>query len=118
VAIAAAAARTRLLVFWDTACGYCRQLGPELAELPGLDSRVTIVVNRAAAEALLDGLGAQVLLDPIGEVMNMVGGTGTPSAIRVDADGRLASEPMVGGPAILDALGARAPKLNLTIEGA
>lgn len=117
-AIAEAAARTRLLVFWDTACGYCRQLGPQLAELPELDSRVTIVVNRPAADALLDGLEAQVLLDPIGEVMNMVGGTGTPSAVRVDADGRLASEPMVGGPAILAALGVQAPKLNLTIEGA
>jgi peroxiredoxin len=118
VTIAAAAARTHLLVFWDTACGYCQQLGPQLAELPALDSRVTIVVNRPAADALLEGLSVQVLLDPIGEVMNMVGGTGTPSAVIVDTDGRLASEPMIGGPAILDALGARAPRLNLTIEGA
>ena len=117
VAIAAAAARTRLLVFWDTGCGYCRQLGPQLAQVPALDWRVTIVVNRPAADDLLAGLGVQVLLDPIGEVMNMVGGTGTPSAVSVDADGRLASEPMIGGPAILDALGAHAPKLNVTIEG-
>jgi hypothetical protein len=51
-------------------------------------------------------------------VMNMVGATGTPSAVRVDADGRLASTPMVGAPAILAALGADAPKLSLTIEGA
>lgn len=117
VAIADAAARTRLLVFWDTACGYCRRLGPQLAELPDLESMVTIVVNRPAADALLHGLGARVLLDPIGEVMNMVGGTGTPSAVRIDANGRLASEPMIGGPAILEALGARAPTLKLTIEG-
>ena len=48
----------------------------------------------------------------------MVGGTGTPSAVSVDTDGRLTSEPMVGAPAILAALGADVPKLNVSIEGA
>lgn len=67
---------------------------------------------------MVSALGAQVLLDPIGEVMNLVGAGGTPSAVSVDTDGRLASEPMVGGPAILNALGADAPKLSLTVEGA
>ncbi len=118
VPIAAAGARTGLVVFWDTECGYCRQLAPQLATLSALDSRLTIVVNRPAADAALDALGAQVLLDPIGEVMNMVGATGTPSAVRVDVDGRLVSKPMVGAPAILDALGAEAPRLSLTVEGA
>jgi peroxiredoxin len=118
VSLAATAARTGLLVFWDTQCGYCRQLGPQLARLSGLDSRLTIIVNRPATDVLLDGLGTQVLLDPIGEVMHMVGGTGTPSAVSVDANGRLTSEPMVGATAILNALGADAPMLNLTIEGA
>jgi peroxiredoxin len=116
VAIAGAAARTGLLVFWDTECGYCRQLASPLADLPALDTRLTIVVNRPTADPLVSGLGAHVLLDPIGEVMNMVGATGTPSAVKVDGKGRLASAPMVGAPPILAALGA-APKLSLAIEG-
>lgn len=118
VAVAAAAARTGLLVFWDTECGYCRRLASQIAKLPGLDSRLTIVVNRPSADAVVNDLGAQVLLDPIGEVMNMVGATGTPSAVRVDANGRLASEPMVGAPTILNVLDAAAPELSVTIEGA
>lgn len=69
-----------------------------------------LVVSAGTAEAnRADGLAAPVLLDDSFAVGRAFGATGTPSAVLVDADGRIASEVAVGGPAVLALAGAGAP---------
>ena len=48
------------------------------------------------------GLGSTVALDPSFAVGRAFGAGGTPSAVLVDEEGRIASEVAVGAPAVLD----------------
>jgi len=51
-----------------------------------------------------ENFGSPVLLDPEFSVGQVFGAAGTPSAVMVDPDGRVASEVMVGADAILGRL--------------
>jgi hypothetical protein len=58
-------------------------------------SRGTVEENRAL------GLRAPVLLDQDAQVMSAFGASGTPNAVLVDAQGKVASEVLIGAPPIL-----------------
>ena len=66
-----------------------------------------LVVSAGSEEANEGmGLGSTVVLDQQFAVGRAFGATGTPSAVLVDAEGKIASEVAVGAPGILELAGA------------
>jgi thiol-disulfide isomerase/thioredoxin len=83
-----------LLVFWDPWCGFCqRGLLPLLRWQESVDGdgpRLLVAGQRDDEIAQLQGFQL-VGADPDGSVMRLFGGEGTPSAVLIDAAGRVAS---------------------------
>jgi peroxiredoxin len=117
------AGRKAFLVNWSPTCGYCDMIAPELAAIrPELEKANTELVllsrgdaeaNRAHAEkhGLTDSL---YLLDP---ETNPAGfqGLGTPAAVILDEDGKVASQLLVGAdqvPGMAQELAASAPRAD------
>jgi peroxiredoxin len=93
-----------LLVHWSPDCGYCRQIGPDLAGLQEtLRRRKTELVlvsygSREANRALVEehGLTCRVLLQPDGATVEGFAHMGTPVAYLLDEKGRIAKPVAVG----------------------
>jgi thiol-disulfide isomerase/thioredoxin len=103
-----------LLLFWSPDCGFCQQMLPDLKEweanrpkgAPGL-----LAVSAGTEEANREmGLTSTVVLDQQFAVGRAFGASGTPSAVLVDAEGKVASEVAVGAPAVLELAGSRQTK--------
>jgi thiol-disulfide isomerase/thioredoxin/uncharacterized membrane protein YphA (DoxX/SURF4 family) len=99
-----------LVLFWNPGCGFCQQMLPEIKQweenrpegAPNL-----LFVSAGTEEANRDmKLSSPVLLDQNFATGRAFGASGTPSAVLVDAEGRIASEVAVGAPAVLDLAGA------------
>jgi peroxiredoxin len=101
-----------ILVFWDPGCGYCRRMLDDLkaweANPPAGAPKLLLVSTGTPEANRAQGLRAPILLDPDFSVGQRYGVRGTPSAVLVDADGRIASDVAVGADAVL-ALARRAP---------
>jgi thiol-disulfide isomerase/thioredoxin/uncharacterized membrane protein YphA (DoxX/SURF4 family) len=102
--------RETLVLFWNPGCGFCQQMLPEIKQweenrpedAPGL-----LFVSAGAEEANRDmKLSSPVLLDQNFATGRAFGASGTPSAVLVDAEGRIASEVAVGAPSVMDLAGA------------
>ncbi|HUG13857.1 MAG TPA: MauE/DoxX family redox-associated membrane protein [Thermomicrobiales bacterium] len=101
-----------LILFWNPGCGFCERMLPDLraweanppADAPRLlvVSTGSIEVNRAMA------LRSTVVLDQGFNAGQAFGATGTPSAVLVDATGKIASQVAVGAPAVLALAGYQA----------
>jgi peroxiredoxin len=89
-----------LLLFWNPGCGFCQQMLPDLQQweaTPPPDAPRLLVISAGTAEANQAlGLKSPVLLDPTFSVGRAFGVSGTPSAVLVDADGRIATPVGVG----------------------
>jgi peroxiredoxin len=105
VSLAAFRGNRTLVLFWNPACGFCQRILDDLKAWetsreeakPGL-----LVVSTGSAEANRAlGLRSPVVLDTGFEGGRAFGAGGTPSAVLVDEDGRIASEIAVGAPAVL-----------------
>ena len=99
-----------LLVFWNPGCGFCQQMLSDLREweqnLPE-DAPKLLVVSAGTKEANREqGLSSTVLLDQNFAVGQAFGASGTPSAVLVDAQGKVASDIAVGAPAVMALAGA------------
>jgi peroxiredoxin/uncharacterized membrane protein YphA (DoxX/SURF4 family) len=99
-----------LVVFWNPGCGFCQQMLPELkqweSEAPESAPRI-VVVSAGSEEANKQmGLTSPVLLDQSFATGRAFGASGTPSAVLVDAKGKVASEVAVGAPGVLELAGA------------
>lgn len=107
--------RLTVLTFWSPSCGYCRAFAPVLRERERAqtDSSAQIVfvaTGTSEANAAL-GFVSPVLLDDADRTVGRAYGVnGTPSAILVDAEGKLASS-IAAGQADIEALLARADVL-------
>ena len=94
-----------LLLFWNPGCGFCQQMLSDLKdwEAESLDGGLTLLVvstgNLDENQAL--GLRSPVLLDEGFTVGPTFGANGTPMAVLVDAEGKIASEVAAGAPAVL-----------------
>ncbi|HET6207935.1 MAG TPA: TlpA disulfide reductase family protein, partial [Terracidiphilus sp.] len=94
-----------VVLFWNPGCGFCQRMLPELKEwehrvAPGgpqllLISTGTVEANRAM------GLRCHVLLDQSFASGRTFHVGGTPSAVLVDAEGKIASEVVSGAPAVM-----------------
>jgi thiol-disulfide isomerase/thioredoxin len=95
-----------LVLFWSPACGFCQEILPDLREwetappegAPGL----LVVSDGTVEDNEAMGFSSPVVLDHTYAVSDAFGATGTPSAVLVDEEGRLASEVVVGPSAVLE----------------
>jgi len=95
-----------LILFWSPECGFCQEMLPDLKEWeaaqPEGAPRVLVVSDGTVEDNEAMGLSSQVVLDHTYSVSDAFGASGTPSAVLVDAEGRIASEEVVGSSAVLE----------------
>jgi peroxiredoxin len=99
-----------LVLFWNPGCGFCQQMLPDLKEWEAQapeDAPRIVVVSAGSEEANKEmGLTSPVLLDQNFATGRAFGASGTPSAVLVDAESKVASEVAVGAPAVMELAGA------------
>jgi peroxiredoxin len=98
--------RETLLVFWNPGCGFCQRLLPELKDWESNrpeDAPAVLLVSTGDVQAnAAHGLMSTIVLDDSWKAGAAFGATGTPSAVLVDSEGKIASPIGVGGPAVLE----------------
>jgi peroxiredoxin len=87
------------LLFWSPDCGFCRAAVDDVVRW---DREVQLAIVSAAEDEELTarGLRARLLIDESGEIGRSFGASGTPMAVRIAADGTIASEVAAGKDAI------------------
>jgi peroxiredoxin/uncharacterized membrane protein YphA (DoxX/SURF4 family) len=94
-----------MLLFWNPGCGFCRKMTDELKQWeanPPKDSPKLLIVSTGTVEAnQAMGLSSTTVLDEGFQTGRAFGASGTPSAILIDASGKIASEVAVGGPNVM-----------------
>ncbi|MCA1683531.1 MAG: TlpA family protein disulfide reductase [Actinobacteria bacterium] len=97
--------RKTLVLFWDPGCGFCSQMLDDLkafeAEQPNGAPELLVVSTGSRGDNAAMGLRSPVLLDEGFTVAGRFGANGTPMAVLVDEEGRIASDVAVGAPAVL-----------------
>jgi peroxiredoxin/uncharacterized membrane protein YphA (DoxX/SURF4 family) len=92
--------RDTLVVFWNPGCPHCQQLAEDLrlweAEPPRNAPRLLVVSSGSVAANRALGFRSSIILDDSFNVANAFGASGTPSAVLVDADGRISSTVGIG----------------------
>jgi thiol-disulfide isomerase/thioredoxin/uncharacterized membrane protein YphA (DoxX/SURF4 family) len=93
-----------LLLFWNTACGFCQKMEPDIAawiaKPPEGAPRVVVVVSGSDAQSAGLLNGATTLIDVDGRVGSAFGARGTPMGVLLDAQTRVASEVAAGAQAV------------------
>ena len=99
-----------LLLFWNPGCSFCQQILEDLkaweAKPPRQAPQLLIISTGTVEANQAMGLHSPVVLDQDFTVGYLFGAMGTPAAVLVDAEGKIASELAVGGPATLKLAGA------------
>lgn len=89
-----------LVTYWSIGCGFCTHMLEELREwdkTKGADQPNLLLLSSGEAEAHRElDFASPIVLDDKKEVANKLGMTGTPSAVLVDENGKIASEVAVG----------------------
>jgi peroxiredoxin len=90
--------RPTLLLFWNSGCGYCMRMLDALKawEREAFDMQLLVISRGSIDSNRALGLHAPILLDDGFAVGRAFGASGTPSAVLIDSEGRLAS-PVVAG---------------------
>ena len=98
-----------VLLFWNPRCGFCRRILEAVRawDARPLEARRQLLVLSSGA---LDdnrelGLTSTIVLDDGFAVGRQFGARGTPAAVLLHEDGRLAGDLATGGPAVLELLG-------------
>jgi peroxiredoxin len=105
VSLADLRGKPTLLLFWNPGCGFCQQMLSDLkdwekdASQEGLT--LLVVSTGSVDENRALGLRSLVLLDEGFTIGPAFGVYGTPMALLVDAEGKIASEVASGAPAVL-----------------
>jgi peroxiredoxin/uncharacterized membrane protein YphA (DoxX/SURF4 family) len=98
-----------LLLFWNPNCGYCAAMLPELRDWETLSSseraRLLIISTGDVEANRALGLSSQIVLDENFTVGREFGIGGTPMAVLVDAQGKIASSIAAGAPAFWKLVG-------------
>src|SRR5919197_1557611 len=97
--------RPTLVLFWSPRCGFCQQMLDDLkaweAHPPEGAPQLLVVSTGSVEENRAQGLRSPVVLDQSFAVGNAFGADGTPQAVLVDAEGRIASTLAAGAPDVL-----------------
>jgi len=104
--------RRTLLLFWNPSCGFCQEMLDDLKAWernPPRDAPQLLIVSTGLPEDnRAQGFRATVLLDENLQAVQLFGAEGTPAAVILDQDGRVASKVGVGAEEVLAlARGAR-----------
>jgi methylamine dehydrogenase accessory protein MauD len=95
-----------LVLFWSPECGFCQEMLPDLKEWeaasPEGAPRLLVVSDGTVEDNKAMGLSSPVVLDHDYAVSDAFGAGGTPTAVLIDAKGRVASETVVGASAVLE----------------
>ena len=94
------------MLFWNPGCGFCQQMLPDLKqweENRPEGAPKLLLVSAGSEEVNREmGLGSPVVLDQGFSVGRAFGAGGTPSAMLIDEEGKIASEVAVGASAVLE----------------
>ncbi len=95
-----------LVLFWRPSCGFCQRMLDDLkaweTNAPADAPKLLVVSTDSLESNQAMELRSSVLLDQAGmRVGRLFGATGTPMAVLVDAEGKIASELAAGAPAVL-----------------
>jgi peroxiredoxin len=97
-----------LLLFWNPACGFCRRMLGDLQAWeaqPHTNAPRLVLISTGSVEVnQAQGLSAPTLLDDNFGTGYAYGAKGTPSAVLIDAHGKIASPLVVGASAIMPLL--------------
>jgi thiol-disulfide isomerase/thioredoxin len=110
--------RDTLVLFWNPGCGFCHSMRGDLHawEQSGGDdaTRLLVVSSGDPEQSRADGFRSVVALDADYTAGEAFGAAGTPMAVLLDADGRIASGLVTGGAAVLALAGNRRAALGET----
>jgi thiol-disulfide isomerase/thioredoxin len=110
-----------LLVFWSSKCSFCVALIEDLkrweAEPPKGAPKI-VFLNSGFDQDKREGFSSQMLIDQDFDIGPLFGTNGTPSAILIDGEGRIASSMATGATNILALAGVRRRELPLAKNGA
>jgi len=105
VSLAELRGRESLLLFWNPECGFCRGMHGGLLEWERKSNGVTpqlVVVSSGDAESTrAEGFRSRVLLDEAFAAGEAFHAAGTPMAVLLDAEGKIASRVAAGAEAVL-----------------
>jgi len=94
-----------LVLFWNPGCGFCQQMLKDLKaweEKPPTGAPRLLVVSAGGVEAnQAMGLRSPVVLDEGFNAGRAFGASGTPMAVLVDAEGKIASQLVAGATEVL-----------------
>jgi peroxiredoxin/uncharacterized membrane protein YphA (DoxX/SURF4 family) len=100
-----------LVLFWNPGCGYCAQMLDDLkaweANPPTGAPKLLLVSTGTVEENRAMGLRSRVVLDQSTSVMRPFGVNGTPMAVLIDEQGKIASEVAAGASAVLELAGVQ-----------
>lgn len=115
--------RDTLLLFWNPTCGFCKGMADDLkrweAKSKSQALQIVFVATGEAGEVKKESETFQSLFlhDPEMDIAPLFGANGTPSAVLIGADGRIASSLAVGERNILALLGVRKVELPIAKGG-
>jgi peroxiredoxin/uncharacterized membrane protein YphA (DoxX/SURF4 family) len=102
--------RRTLLLFWNPSCGFCQAMLEDIKgwerNRPNDAPELLVISTGSPAANRAQGFRSRVLLDPKSGANRTFGAWGTPSALIVDEEGRVASEVGAGASAVFALAGA------------
>ena len=97
--------REALLLFWNPNCGYCRGMHDDLLAWEqasnGVAPQLVVISSGDAESTRAEGFSSHVLLDEEFAAGSAFGANGTPIAVLVDQDGKMASGVVAGADDVL-----------------
>ena len=106
--------RKTMVLFWSTTCGFCDQMLNDVKSFernPPKDAPELLIISTGSAESnKAQGFRSQVLLDQNFGAASVLGSAGTPSAVLIDEQGRIASDVSVGAVEVLALAGVTPQK--------
>ena len=99
-----------LVLFWRPSCGFCERMLPDLkaweTNARNGAPKLLVVSTDTVADNQAMGLRSPIVLEKAGmSVGRQFGAGGTPMAVLIDAEGKIASELAAGAPAVLELAG-------------
>jgi peroxiredoxin/uncharacterized membrane protein YphA (DoxX/SURF4 family) len=97
--------KSTLVLFWSPTCGFCKRMADELKaweQKPPKNAPNLLIVTSGTVEANRElGLTSTTVIDQGFEVGRSFGASGTPSAVLIDKNGKIASALAVGQPGVM-----------------